>query len=263
MNSISAPGLPQRLPNLGTTEHGGSRRVPAFLHRTLRATWGRPPPPRVGGGAGLHPGLISSHQTPGGSGPPQPTRMSGPRPASGSFLDRLCQEHGPDPRSDGPGGGLRGWACPPSSQLSWAPISLGKPLASEAVLGAQVGWVVRALVREKWRALSLPGNSPEQGPASRQVLAAQLRPPRRGDPGKESRGAGHGRGPRLRLESLERLRPRSASSSAQEIRTGQPYVSGLRPFPSRQGGDGGPGAPVTCLISRVQPASRLQRARGV
>ena len=117
-------------------EAGGS----AFLHRTLRATWGRPPPPRVGGRAGLHSGLISSHQTPGGSGPPQPTRMSGPRPASGSFLDRFCQEHGPDPRSDGPGGGLRGWACPPPSQLSWAPISLGKPLASETVLGG-TGWL--------------------------------------------------------------------------------------------------------------------------
>lgn len=165
VDSISAPGRRQRLPALGTTERLGSRRVPAFLRWTLRGHVGMGPPRRGGVGAGLHSSLVSGLQIPGGLGPPQPTRLSGPRPASARNTAETLGLTGP-----GVACGAGPVPCPFS--CPGLPSPLGSPLPQRWFWRAQVGSVVRALVRERWRALSLPGNSLKQDPASWNVLAA-------------------------------------------------------------------------------------------
>ena len=156
-------------------------------------------------------------QAPGGSskqpGRPRPPGLSGPRPASGSLLGRLTQEHSPVPWAGGSQSG---------------PGKLGLSSAPSAVLCSPLPWGSPSLHRQFWRAcqpahqgagwvrvLGKGGQTPRTASGHCWWL-----PPRPPSWKRDLRGAGVG-GPRPWLEHLERLHPRGpANGLSSEVSAG-------------------------------------------
>lgn len=144
--------------------------------------------------------------------PPAPG-LSGPRPASGSLLGHLTQEHSPVPWAGGSQSG---------------PGKLGLSSAPSAVLCSPLPWGSPSLHRQFWRAcqpahqgagwvrvLGKGGQTPRTASGHCWWL-----PPRPPSWKRDLRGAGVG-GPRPWLEHLERLHPRGpANSLSSEVSAG-------------------------------------------
>ena len=148
-----------------------------------RGDW-HPPSPGWGSGRGFTQAWSAASKSLEARGHPSPPGSQGPglllAPSWTASARNMAKTFG----LTGPGWPV-GLGLSPS--CPGLPSPLGSPLPQRWFRRAQVGLVVRALVRERWRALSLPGNSLKtQRPGT--CWRPQLRPPRWSDPGKESQG---------------------------------------------------------------------------
>lgn len=134
--------------------------------------WGWALPAGWGSGWGFTQAWSAASKSLEAWGHPSPPGSQGPGPRLAPSWTASARNMAETLGLTGPGVARGAGPVPCPFSCSGLPSPLGSPLPQRWFWRAQVGSVVRALVRERWRALSLPGNSLKQDPASWNVLAA-------------------------------------------------------------------------------------------